>query len=97
MKQMQKRVPSIDANVHTYGKAQLARILRSLYRRTGPKLYERVASNPGMPKILCPDSKEPKMQDFLGTAESMLASMTERQVQTIVHRVGSSKGRGRTD
>ncbi len=71
---------------------RLAKMLRTLYRRTGEHYYEDAAKDPGSPDMLRPDAKEPHEADFQEAATDMLTNLTERQVQAIFTRVGSGVG-----
>ena len=81
----------------TYSQQRLTQILNSLYQSTSRKKYERALEDPGTPEILLPDNKEPKPKDFQAAAADMLANLTVRQIEVIVKRVGTSKGRGISD
>lgn len=94
-----KQKTSEKAVVHTYLPEKLKQILQSLYRNTSKSKYERAETISGMPMFQIEKSKmrEPSDTEYLRSAKEMLETLTPRQLETVVLRVGTSKGRGMSD
>ena len=92
-----KKSPEPKMKKMRYGGAELsqdklAKILKTLYERTGDQQHKKAANDPGSPDMLLPDDKRPRKADYMQAASDMLTNLTERQVQIILNRVGTSSG-----
>lgn len=90
--------PSTPKLEHIYTNVQLAETLRALYKKTEVNKYKKAASIRGMPIFgLMKNCRQPSEADFKRVAKEMLHTLTPRQVETLVLRVGTDKKAGVTD
>ena len=82
------------------GKAKLAQFLKSVYSRVGVQRYDKfqkMVAQRIVSDILLPNNDAPKAGEFKEAAEQITANFSDRQLEILVARLGSSRGRELSD
>ena len=90
---VERKVPTMQVGGAELTQDRLAKALRTLYKRTSQRYYDKAALDPGSPDMLRPDVKDPHESDYKEAASDMLFNLTERQVQAIMARVGTGESK----
>ena len=81
-------------------RAKLVLFLKSVYNRTSTQKYEKfrnLVERRIVKDILLPNQEKPKEREFKDAANEITAYLTERQLEVVVARLGTSRGRELSD